>query len=196
MASDFENAGSGKHQRPQPGCPAPLIWYEIASGELAPESTQEYLQHATGCDYCGGLLSNAVSDLREETTAAEARQIAALESARPDWQRRLARQITGKSSSEPHADPWWSTKRVRWFALATAALAVVVIAVQPLQLQIAETLLASAYSDQRPMKLRMAGAKHAEFKVERGPRQSSLDRPTTLLVAEALISIQMGSHPS
>jgi len=59
------------------------VWYEIASGELAPEPTQHYLQHATNCEYCGNLLGEAVSDLSDETTVAEAKEIAALESARP-----------------------------------------------------------------------------------------------------------------
>jgi CHAT domain-containing protein/Flp pilus assembly protein TadD len=179
---------------PEPGCPAPLVWYEIASGELAPEPTQQYLQHATGCERCGSLLSDAVSDLREETTAAEAKQIASLESARPKWQRRLARRITGTPDSV--SVPWWSRPKIRGFALVAAGLAVAVIAVQQFQMQIAETLLARAYTDERPMKLRMAGAKHAELKVERGSRESSMDRPPALLVAEALLSVQTASRRS
>ena len=95
MDRDFEDLRSGQRQIRQPNCPDPLVWYEIASGELAPEPTQVHLQHATSCDYCGNLLSEAVSDLNDEPTPAEVKEIASLQSARPKWQRRLAQRITG-----------------------------------------------------------------------------------------------------
>jgi hypothetical protein len=101
---DFESVGRG---RSESDCPDPLVWYEIASGELASEPTQKYVHHATGCDYCGDLLSKAVSDLNDDTTPAEAKQIAALESSRPKWQRRLAQRIAGTLTSDSSSVPWW-----------------------------------------------------------------------------------------
>ena len=103
MDRDFENLRSGQRQIRQPNCPDPLVWYEIASGELAPDPTQEYLLHATSCDYCGNLLSEAVSDLNDEPTPAEVKEIASLESSRPKWQRRLAQRITELLSDEAAA---------------------------------------------------------------------------------------------
>jgi CHAT domain-containing protein len=193
---DFEDLRSGQRHIRQPNCPDPLVWYEIASGELAPDPTQEYLQHATSCDYCGNLLSEAVSDLNDEPTPAEVKEIASLESSRPKWQRRLAQRITGTLAPDSGSVPWWSRPRVRRFALVAAGLAVAVIAVQQLQLQIAEKLLARAYSDERPIELRMAGAKHAKFTAERGSKDSLMDRPPALLMAEALLSVQMRSRDS
>jgi len=172
------------------------VWYEIATGELAPEPTQESLQHATSCDHCGNLLSKAVSDLNDEPTPAETKEIAALESARPKWQRRLAQRIAGTLTPDSGSVPWWSRPRVRRFALAAAGLVVAVIAVQQLQIQITEKLLARAYSDERPIELRMAGAKHAKFTAERGSKDSLMDRPPALLMAEALLSVKMGSRSS
>ena len=194
MDRDSEDLRSGQRHIRQPNCPDPLVWYEIASGELAPDPTQEYLQHATSCDYCGNLLSEAVSDLNDEPTPAEVKEIASLESARPKWQRRLAQRITGTLTPDSGSVPWWSRPRVRRFALVAAGLAVAVIAVQQLQLQIAEKLLARAYTDERPIELRMAGARHAKFTAERGSKDSLMDRPPALLMAEALLSVQMGSH--
>jgi CHAT domain-containing protein/Flp pilus assembly protein TadD len=191
---DFDDLRSGQRHTRQPNCPDPLVWYEIASGELAPEPTQEYLQHATSCDYCGSLLSEAVSDLNDEPTPAEVKEIAALQSSRPKWQRRLAQRITGTLTPDSGTVPWWSRPRLRRFALVAAGLAVAVIAVQQLQLQIAEKLLARAYSDERPIELRMAGARHAKFTVERGSKDSLMDRPPALLMAEALLSVHMGSR--
>jgi CHAT domain-containing protein/Flp pilus assembly protein TadD len=193
---DFEDLRSGQRQIRQPNCPDPLVWYEIASGELAPKPTQEYLQHATSCNYCGNLLSEAVSDLNDEPTPAEVKEIASLESARPKWQRRLAQRINGILTPDSGSVPWWSRPRVRRFALVAAGLAVAVIAVQQLQLQIAEELLARAYSDERPIELRMAGARHAKFTAERGSKESLMDRPPALLMAEALLSVQMRSRDS
>jgi CHAT domain-containing protein len=193
---DFEDLRSGQRHTRQPNCPDPLVWYEIASGELAPDPTQEYLQHATSCDYCGNLLSEAVSDLNDEPTPAEVKEIASLESARPKWQRRLARRITGTLTPDSGSVPWWSRPKVRRFALVAAGLAVAVIAVQQLQLQIAEKLLDRAYSAERPIELRMAGAKHAEFTAERGSKDSLMDRPPALLIAEALLSVKMESRSS
>ena len=196
MDRDFEDLRSGQRHTRQPNCPDPLVWYEIASGELAPEPTQEHLQHATSCDYCGNLLSEAVSDLNDEPTLAEVKEIAALESSRPKWQRRLAQRITGTLPPDSGTVPWWSRPMVRRFALVAAGLAVAVIAVQQLQLQIAEKLLARAYSDERPIELRMAGAKHAKFTAERGPKDSLMNRPPALLMAEAMLSVQMASRSS
>ena len=196
MDHDFEGLRSGQRQIRQPNCPDPLVWYEIASGELAPDPTQEHLQHATSCDYCGNLLSEAVSDLNDEPTPAEVKEIASLGSARPTWQRRLAQRITGTLTPDSGSVPWWSRQRVRRLALVAAGLAVAVIAVQQLQLQIAETLLARAYSDERPIELRMAGARHAKFTAERGSKDSLMDRPPALLMAEALLSVQMRSRDS
>ena len=196
MDRDSEDLRSGQRHIRQPNCPDPLVWYEIASGELAPEPTQEYLQHATSCDYCGNLLSEAVSDLNDEPTPAEVKEIASLQSARPKWQRRLAQRITGTLPPDSGTLPWWSRPRVRRFALVAAGLAVAVIAVQQLQLQIAEKLLARAYSDERPIELRMAGAKHAKFTAERGSKDSLMNRPPALLMAEAMLSVQMASRSS
>ena len=196
MDRDSEDLRSGQRHIRQPNCPDPLVWYEIASGELAPDPTQEYLQHATSCDYCGNLLSEAVSDLNDEPTNAEVKEIASLQSSRPKWQRRLAQRITGTLPPDSGSVPSWSRPRIRRFALVAAGLAVAVIAVQQLQLQIAEKLLARAYSDERPIELRMAGAKHAKFTAERGSKESLMDRPPALLMAEALLSVNMGSRSS
>ncbi len=204
MDRDSESLGSGQRRIRRPDCPEPIVWYEVASGELAPEPTQEYLQHASGCDYCGGLLGEAVSDLNEETTAPEAKQIAGLESARPEWQRRLARRITGTIT--PDREPvsrWLRWRTAPRLALVAAGLLAVVIVgyrieFQRSQQQLVGKLLAQAYTEQRTVPLRMAGAEYAPLGegVQRGSETSFLGRPGTLLKAEALIAEQLASHPS
>ena len=195
MEGNSETPGLG-HGLSEPECPDALVWYEIASGNSSSDRTPQYVQHATDCAPCGALLRNAVADLSDETSTLETKQIAELESARPGWQRRLARRIAGAITPDSVSVPWWSRRRIRGFALAAAGLAVAVIAVQQLQLQIAQQLLARAYTAERPIELRMAGASHAKFTAQRGQRESLLDRPPSLLLAEALIAVQAGPRLS
>ncbi|MBI1740145.1 MAG: CHAT domain-containing protein [Candidatus Koribacter versatilis] len=204
MDRQFGISGSGQGSTRQPECPEPFVWYEIAGGTITPEQAQEYFQHVSGCNHCGALLQQAVSDLNEETTDSETNQIAALESARLEWQRRLARQITGRITSDDAPVSWW----LRWrtvprLALVTTGLVVVAIGgyrigFQQSQMQLAEKLLARAYTEQRTVPLRMAGAEYAPLGegVQRGSESSFLGRPETLLKAEPLIAEQLASHPS
>ena len=51
----------------------------------------------------------------------------------------------------------------------------------------AEPLLAQAYSERRTLEVRIPGANYAPLRVERGTGGSNLDKPESLLKAEALI---------
>src|ERR1700691_1813928 len=85
-------------------CPDPSVWREIAGGLTPPGETLAHVEHASRCDHCGPQLRRAVaelSDLNGEITDAERKHIAILESARADWQRQLAQQITGTPPSRP-----------------------------------------------------------------------------------------------
>ena len=202
MDRDFENSEPGKN-RPQPDCPEPIVWYEIAGGEMAAAQAQELLRHVSGCERCGALFREAVTDLNEESSAAEAKQIADLESARPEWQRRLAQRIAGATPA-PSPVPWW----VRWrtaprLALVTAGLVTVAIVgyrieFQQSQEELAGRLLAQAAGERRTTELRMAGAPYAPSGegVQREKDSTFLNTPGSLLKAEALIHDQLASHPS
>ena len=177
-----------------PGCPDPLVWYEIASGQLSPDSTGPFLQHVADCDFCGPLLKAAVADLMDETSPAEKKQISAIASAQPDWQRRLARRIAGSENAGARPATAWSKWKIPQLALFAASLLLLALVAQHFQKQLAQTLLARAYSEARPLEMRMAGAKYAKFTAERGAKGSLLDRPSSLILAEALISTHLGSH--
>jgi CHAT domain-containing protein/tetratricopeptide (TPR) repeat protein len=206
-------------------CPRPALWREIAGGLTPPDETLASLEHASRCDHCGPLLREAVaevSSLNGETTEAERTLIALLESARAEWQQRLAQQIAGTqhSAPDPESTPWWK----RWLAvphLAAPRLAIprlamvgasllVIVAVgswvvvhrinnynatrnQPAA---AGQLLARAYTEKRTLELRIAGANYAPLRVSLGPAASFTSRPAALLTAEALIASQLESHPT
>ncbi len=57
-------------------------------------------------------------------------------------------------------------------------------------------LLARAYTEQRTLELRIAGADYAPLRVSRGPAASFTSRSEALLRAEDLIAGQLESHPS
>jgi CHAT domain-containing protein len=192
----------------QGDCPGPGVWREIAGGLTPPGQTLAYIEHASRCDYCGPLLRGAVAqliDLNGETTEAERKHIATLESASAEWQQRLAQRITGTphSGTDRESAPWWQ----RWLAvprlaMAGASLLVAVVGVgswvvihrnQPAA---ADKLLARAYTEKRTLELRIAGANYAPLRVSLGPAASFTSRPAALLKAEALIASQLESHPS
>ncbi len=60
----------------------------------------------------------------------------------------------------------------------------------------AEQLLAQAYTEHRTLELRMSGAKFGPKQNERGGEGSRLDKPPSLLKAEALIGENLGKSPN
>jgi CHAT domain-containing protein/tetratricopeptide (TPR) repeat protein len=190
----------------QGDCPGPGVWREIAGGLTPTDEALAYIEHASRCDYCGPLLSAAVAqliDLNGETTEAERNHIAALESARAEWQQRLAQRITGTPHSGPDRRRGWLA--VPRLAMAGASLLAVVgvgswvvvhLNDNRNQPAAADRLLARAYTEKRTLELRIAGADYAPLRVSRGPAASFTSRPAALLKAEALIASQLVSHPS
>ncbi len=200
MDRQHENSAAGQKRPRAPGCPDPTVWYELAGGLITPAEVQWYMGHVSACTDCGVLLRQATSDLNDEATAAEAKQIAGLESAQPDWQHRLAQRIAGTIVVEPEPARWWSKWRtVPRLAMVTAGVLAVAlvgywVAFPQMQVQLAQKLMARAYTDQRTLAPRMAGARYAAFTAERGPKESLVDRPVALIIAEALIAGWEGSH--
>jgi CHAT domain-containing protein len=90
---------------------------------------------------------------------------------------------------------WWPRPA---FAVAATAVVVIVgwIGLRLLRPHSAEQLLAQAYTERRTIEVRIPGAKFAPIRVDRGAGGSSLDKPPSLLRAEALISDQLTKRPN
>lgn len=185
------------------GCPDSSLWRRIAGGLIPPGHTLINIEHASRCDLCGPLLHRAVSELTGlsmEWSEAERKAIANLESANPEWQRRLVQRITGLSISKLQKLKW------RWLSVpqlsiaALSALAIIVagswIVSHADQPAAADKLLARAYTEKRTLELRIRGADYAPLRISRGVEASFSNRPPTLLKAEAIISAQLQSHPA
>jgi CHAT domain-containing protein/tetratricopeptide (TPR) repeat protein len=192
-------------------CPDPELWGDIADGLPSLEQASANVEHASRCGYCGPLLREAAAELAAlegELTAAERNYIASLESANAEWQQKLARRITGRLDSDLDLQPvrWWQRLSAPVMAMAgVSVLAVIAVAswagirqyeAYRNQPATAERLLARAYTQQRTLELRIAGADYAPMRVSRGTEASFISRPEALLKAESLIASQMKFHPS
>ena len=100
--------------------------------------------------------------------------------------------------------PSWQAKRfsLKWKlpVLATAAIALTVISVSVgirlLREASVDQLLATAYTERRTLEVRIPGAQHSPLRVERGATDSNLEKPASLLKAEALISEKLQKNPN
>jgi CHAT domain-containing protein/tetratricopeptide (TPR) repeat protein len=189
---------------PSPDCIGESEWLNAAAGMLPEARTRELMKHAAQCGYCGPLLRTAAESLSDEATPSEEEVLASLSSARPEWQKDMARKLTGSiQDSQLHTQgiSWWQSlfSRPR-LTFAVAALAVVAVAswlgMRALRSQSAERLLAEAYTEHRTLEMRISGARYAPLRVERRTGGSSLDKSPTLLKAEALIGENLIKNPS
>ncbi len=191
-----------------PQCPPGNVWLEIAAGLVNPDS-ERYLNHAAECDHCGPFLRQVKEDFADDLTAEEARRVVALPSANADWQHRLAQSLshapedtTPEPAEATTLAPSWHAKRFSWKlpVLALAAVALVTIAVSEglrmLRGPSVDQLLATAYTERRTMEVRIPGAQHSPLRVERGATDSNLEKPASLLKAEALISEKLQRNPN
>ena len=188
-------------------CPPGDVWLDIAAG-FANQDSEKYLNHAAECDQCGPLLRQAKDDFADDLTPEESLKVASLPSANADWQRRLAQSLNTQGldnapeDTRPAPPPSWHGKRFSWKlpALATAAIALTVIAISVGTRLLHETsvdqLLATAYTERRTLEVRIPGAQHSPLRVERGATDSNLEKPASLLKAEALISEKLQKNPN
>ena len=188
-------------------CIGDAEWLDVAAGLLPDAKTRELMNHAAQCDHCGPLLKDAAEALVDETTPSEERLLTSLSSARPEWRKNMAATLRasagakGKSREKKEAVQWWQAL-FSWprpaFALAGIAVAVLAgwLGLRMLHPPSAEQLLAQAYTERRTLEVRIAGAKYAPMRIERSAGGSNLDKPPSLLKAEALIGDNLRKSPN
>jgi tetratricopeptide (TPR) repeat protein len=147
------------------------------------------------------MLKNAAETIADKVTHNEETLQASLGSARPEgretWPQRCA--ATGMARQQK---PSWGRGIFAWPnpAYAFGGIAVVVlvawIGLRTLRPPSAEQLLAQAYTERRTLEVRIPGAKYAPMRVERSASGSNLDKPPSLLKAEALIGENLSKNPN
>jgi len=210
LESQLKRRGPSEVPVRQRTCPDPATWRDIIGSLTPQEQILVHIEHASGCDYCGSMLHQAVAELtnlNRNLSDAERRSIASLASADQEWQKRLAQRIAGSVDSKPEP------KRLRgwgrwshWIALPQLAIAggaLLAIIVSSLwivshrnQSVRVEKLIAHAYTETRTFELRIAGADYAPLRISRGSQASFTNRPPALLQAESIIAGQLQSHPA
>ncbi len=184
----------------RPECPEEGEWLSVAGGLLPKDKAWELMKHAAQCDHCGPLLRDAVKLLTDEATPEEEKELAELESARGEGQKKMADRLR-KNQPVNERRSWWKSLAM-WPrpAFAFAGLAVAVLAawfgVRALRPPTVEQLLARAYTEHRTMEVRIADARYAPVRVERGPGGSNLEKSPSLLKAEYEIGENLPLHPN
>ncbi len=186
-----------------PDCPPDSHWPRVAAELVEETEVEELIGHAAACDHCGPLLRANTADFEDDLTADEEMFLTTLESSRQVWQRQLASKMSEAQSR------WsllaWIRRRLRSLASiprlayggAVAALAVAtVFGIRLLQQPAVQTLLATAYTEQRTFELRIPNAARAPVRLTRGSLNSRLDRPPALLEGEARIKRELQRRPA
>jgi len=201
VQSEISNLGGRTKVPPGPDCMPESEWLEVAAG-LRPEAkTKELMKHASQCEHCGPLLKSAAETLADDTTPNEEALLASLDSARPEWQKKMVAKLQGEAKPRPEKEQWWRAM-LEWptaaytFAGAAALVLVGWIGLQTLRPPSAEQMLAQAYTEHRTLEVRIPGAKYAPMRAERGGGASSLDKSPALLKAEAIIGENLRQHPN
>jgi CHAT domain-containing protein len=194
---------------PRADCPSVSEWPLVVTGQVESEKATEYLRHAEDCDHCGTLLREATADFSDEFTMDEEKMISQLKTSDPAWQKRFARELAAKAQVQVDPatrvpakvlrGPWMSFRKWHTWALAAAAAIIVGVILFPILSRYyserPDKLLAQAYSEQRNLELRFAGAQHGPVHIERGS-DSRLNRSPALLEAEALIARGLQKEPN
>jgi CHAT domain-containing protein/tetratricopeptide (TPR) repeat protein len=104
---------------PRPDCPDDDVLQELAAGILAPALAQQTMLHVAECKLCASALKQYLREFSEEQSPENIALLNQLQSSKPQWQKKLVRDLIGGES------------RFSWLKLvpATAALAAIVFAV-------------------------------------------------------------------
>ena len=128
-------------------CPPRQRLLELAAGLVDDEAAHDLIGHAAQCDRCGGLLRRSLEDFNREASPEEEQFVAAVRST--PVREIPVRHLPAAATVNP---PW------RWVAAAAAAAFLIVGAWWMNRPVPAETLLAQAYSAERPFDARFPEA--------------------------------------
>lgn len=193
--------GNGMKQTPYPGCPPEEILQELAAGICASDTAQTTTEHAAHCNYCGPLLNRYLKEFSEDVQPEDAAVLRELKTSTPGWQKKFIGENFHPENQNQSSTGWF---RGLWPRLAIATAAGVAAAVaafsylQPNDLEKAQQLVASAYSERRTTEMRFPSAPHTPFQPTRVERSgdSTVDwtsEPGSLLQAEAILNQQRKS---
>jgi tetratricopeptide (TPR) repeat protein len=208
---------AANEELPGSGCPQETRWWDLAAGILPESDANQLLEHCVGCDACKLLIQRAMQDLSEEATETEGVYLSTLKSAQPEWQQLLAQELRTKRSNSGGSrraasfvdrlirslsDHFSHQPRIRVaYAWAYAAVTVLLVGAvvwfwKTQREPSVDQLIASAYVEQRPFELRIAGVGYGPVRQQRGGQGSAFAMPTDLLKAKYLIKERLAIRPN
>ena len=191
-----ETHGSkGVTKIPGAECPDLESYTELAAGAVAPEQAEKLLSHAADCSACGDVLAWSLSAMEGDPSAEETAAIAELAASRPEWQKKLARELAASPIRQRMI-----FLRSGWFRAGAAIAAVLLLAAGVVLWQRKSNMpanqLAMAYEQSRIMELRVPGAGFAALSSNGHTRGAlSAREPAALLEAQAQISRKLEKTP-
>lgn len=189
-------AGALAHRRPQKkqDCPDEDRLRLLLPGQVEPEEAEKLIAHAAECDWCGTVLRETAQDVGGPPTEEEERLAGKSRLADPRRRRELAERIAGPKQPDPKK----GFPILRWWPAAGLAAAALVGGVSYHQWTRSPAhtagLLAQAYTKQRPMEMRLPGAKWGRQRTQMGANLSSSHEPPELLDARSNISRAIEAH--
>lgn len=179
-------------------CPSRDDWSAIVCGLIPDEIANANLKHAATCASCGRRLRDAIHLLDEQVTAEEELAMLELPSHGAAWRQEMADEMARRSQRTPlaiEAKTRHSWKLAFFVGSATVLVcAALAIGVRLRREMSPAALIAEAYSEHRTVELRFRGAKNSPLRTERGGIPSNLDRPASLLHAEAKIADELARN--
>ena len=127
-------------------CPPRQRLLELAAGLVDGDAAHTLIKHAAQCDHCGGLLRRSLEDFTREATPEEEQFVATVRS------QPAVIPVRHQPAAATINPPW------RWAAAAAAAAFLILGAWWVMKPVAAESLLAQAYTSQRPFEARFPGA--------------------------------------
>ena len=190
-------------------CPAEEKWLDLAVGRHSAAESSPLLEHASSCDYCGQLLREASEDLDSELPVDDKRFVATLSSGGTDWQRNLAQRLEeaagarvgkGRRHAPKTVGTFLIANRMRWVA-AVGAVVSIAVAIGVWQrwrtsATATDTLIAEAYTEQRPFVFRFPEARYGPVRQQRGYDISSSYEPQSLKDAKVQIAKHLSQTPT
>jgi hypothetical protein len=166
----------------------------FAVGLTDTSESQELLEHATACDYCGPLLREAVQDLGAAPSEEEIEFAGKTRLSNLHQRQAFAKRLAG-------GHRWFLRvpRPVIWLAPATAVagLAVLTFQSQWIALRMAERHTNHAYTEHRTLAMRFPGASYGPLQgVEMGGETSGLNKPAEFYEAKAAIGRGLEAHPN
>jgi len=145
----------------RPNCPDDEVIQELAAGILSPAMAEQTMHHVARCDTCGAALRRYIREFSQEQSPDDIAILNQLESSKPQWQKRLVRELIGGGSWFP------------WLKIAPAAVALAVVIFAVIQgpallanfkVKKAQRQVATAFAERRTTLMRLPGVEHSDYR--------------------------------